>query len=268
MKFIENTRHYFYLAAAMGLLVLFVMVFIQPFDTNHQFELPMVLKLSGYGVMTFLALLANYFFEKRWFINAGKRWSYVNEAWAMLSLLLWIAVFTNVYHAAMFSDGDKTLSQFIAFTFVFVIPFVFVVFPLVILLRQQFGVDANRPTQSIEHAAANPICVTGANTDEHFSFLSSHFRFAAAQQNYVVIHINNDDQLGQEAMIRSTLTEVQNQIPDALRVHRSYIVNPASIKDVLGSKRKANLILHDVEQPIPVSSTYYDAVKSALQIHP
>ena len=65
-------------------------------------------------------------------------------------------------------------------------------------------------------------------------------------------------------MIRSTLSNLAKQLPNAWQVHRSYLVNLDFLKSVEGNARKRFLTLTIIEEDIPVSQKYYDALKNKL----
>jgi DNA-binding LytR/AlgR family response regulator len=56
--------------------------------------------------------------------------------------------------------------------------------------------------------------------------------------------------------MRTTLKELHKQVPDAIRIHKSYLINPAYIERTKGGKKDRFIILDSVSKPIPVSRDF------------
>ncbi|TKB43980.1 LytTR family DNA-binding domain-containing protein [Thalassotalea mangrovi] len=266
MKFIATPRNYFLLAAFIGIMAAFLMVFLEPFDTKKQFDFGDTLRLAGYGVVVTISLLMSYGLERKWYLKSGKAWHLVNEVFAMTFLFLLIATFTNIYHAFMFGAEDKSMMEFGLFAIKFVLPFVVFFFPLIMLLRQYFGCNSESPENEVMNRPLTDALVTlkGDNSDEQLTFASTLFCCAVAQQNYVLVKILDPQGEIREMLLRSTLYDIHSQLPEAMRVHRSYLINPNKITKVLGSKRNAKVIIEHVSTPIPIGVTYFDKVKNKM----
>jgi len=65
-------------------------------------------------------------------------------------------------------------------------------------------------------------------------------------------------------MLRNTLKDVQKQIPELVRIHRSYLVNPNFMESLKGNSQNAKLHLRESEVRLPASKTYYNLVKSLI----
>ncbi len=65
-------------------------------------------------------------------------------------------------------------------------------------------------------------------------------------------------------MLRITLTQLKEQLPNAQRVHRSYLVNLNMAEKIEGNARKRLLSLKNIPEPIPLSQKYYRTVKNSL----
>ncbi|MDN3653707.1 LytTR family DNA-binding domain-containing protein [Thalassotalea ponticola] len=243
-----------------------MMVFLEPFDTKQQFSVIDTLRLAGYGVVVTISLLISYSLERQWYIKSGKVWHIANEVFAMTFLFILIATCTNVYHAFMFGAEDKSMIEFGLFVIKFVLPFAVFFFPVIMLLRQYFGSDAQPSANEPKNIAPTDALVTlkGENTDEQLTFASSLFCCAIAQQNYVSLSILNSQGEITDVLLRATLSDIHRQLPEAMRVHRSYLINPNKITKVFGSKRNAKVVIEHISTPIPIGVTYFDKVKNKL----
>lgn len=266
MKFVASPKNYLLLATLIGTMTAFLMVFLEPFDTEKQYEFADTLKLAGYGVVVTASLLISYIVERKWYIKSAKVWHFVNEVFAMTFLFVLIATFTNIYHAFMFGAEDKSMIEFGLFAVKFVLPFVIFFFPIIMLLRHYFGCNSEFPVSEIDCISTKDAMVTlkGENSDEQLTFASSHFCCAIAQQNYVAVTILNHQGETTEVLLRATMSDIHAQLPQAIRVHRSYLINPTKIKKVLGSKRNAKIMLEHISTPIPIGVTYFEKVKNKV----
>ena len=79
--------------------------------------------------------------------------------------------------------------------------------------------------------------------------------YIESDSEYVVFYV-----AGKKIMSYQTLTSLEKQLPDEIfvRVHRSYIVNMQKVSSLKGK----DLLLNEIR--IPVSATYYDAIKEKL----
>src|SRR5690606_13502994 len=98
-----------------------------------------------------------------------------------------------------------------------------------------------------------PLVVRGRNRGEALRLMPEDFVFAEAQQNYVSICRRQDGRLLSD-LIRAPLSDVERQLPGALRIHRSYLVNPKHVLRVEGNARKRELVLDGLDRRLPMSS--------------
>ncbi len=90
---------------------------------------------------------------------------------------------------------------------------------------------------------------------EKLSFYPSQFVYAESDGNYVVFHLNIDDQ-AREKMIRNSISNIQQQlssIPFLMRTHRAFIVNLKKVRAKKGNALGYRLRLHGTDAEIPIS---------------
>lgn len=112
------------------------------------------------------------------------------------------------------------------------------------------------------------ITVTGNNQGEKVTFWENDFIMARSQSNYVDLCILREGGGLEKHMLRTTLSEVVEQIPAAQQIHRSYLVNVAYIIDLQGNSRKGSILLEHVNTPVPVSPKHFSGLKEYLQFRP
>ena len=81
--------------------------------------------------------------------------------------------------------------------------------------------------------------------------------YITSANNYVEIFYINDKQTLTKSLLRQTLTEIENQLITEngvfCRCHKAFIINKEKIIAVKGNAKSYQLMLQDVENPIPVS---------------
>lgn len=251
------------IAVILGVFIVVLLIFLGPFGTATDDFSYKNLKLSGYALCLISPILLVHFLENRIYKVQNNRWYVLNEVFYVTLSFFLILSFSFLYHYLAISENNTlSASNLWGFIKYFGLPFVPILIPLWLYLRSKFGTIEILDSKRLK---SKPITISGDNKSESFNLLDSDFIFAQAQQNYVVIHFNSEDGI-QQKMIRSTLSNLGKQLPNAWQVHRSYLVNLDYLKSVEGNARKRFLTLTIVEDDIPVSQKYYHALKNKLSI--
>lgn len=132
----------------------------------------------------------------------------------------------------------------------YALPYVPILLPVVYILHRRYiklNESAVDQKKNIER-----LIIKGRNQDDEVELIETEFVFAEAQQNYVTIAFRQDGDLKKE-VIRATLKEVQDQLPFAKRVHRSFLLNLTYLKKTEGNMRKKVGVLTIDNITIPFS---------------
>ena len=246
------------------LALVFILVFLQPFDTYQSDFAYKTLKLAGYALPVLLALLLVVPVELAWY-RRQRQWRVGNELVILLLFALLADGAAYAYHYSALNGDPISLRNFAGFSLYFALPFFFLILPLLAYLRFRTGTYTFSAQQQPE---PNPITVFNYNETESISFLPNNFLFAEAQHNYVRIYYQPEAGETQNTLLRLTLSDLADQLAFAERVHRSYLVNLTRAEELSGNKRQSTLRLAGSEQPIPVSPKHYQEVRDYLQRRP
>lgn len=264
IAFVDNWKHTFIIAALLSLFVIFIMVFLQPFDTFQKDFSFKALKLAGYGLTVFFPIIILHFFEKLVYYPS-RNWKLVYEVIYIFIAFVSISALSYLYQNSIFSDNQLSISYFFKYFINFCVPFSPIVIPLLAYLRYRFGkihLKSQSDAQNIQ------VTITGDNKEEQLTVNFNQFIFAEAQQNYVSLnYLDSDGNLTQQ-VFRSTFGQLAEQLSYAYQVHRSFLVNPHFFDKLVGTSRKRLLRLKGLEKEIPVSRKYHKAIKSYLQSSP
>lgn len=249
------------IAFILALFIVILLIFLGPFGTATDDFSYKNLKLSGYALCVFLPIIGVHFLENRVYKIQNNRWYILNELGYVALVFLIIISLSFLYHFLVISQQTElTSSNLFNFIRYYGVPFAPILIPIWLYFRSKFGTIEILEKKTVR---SQYITIQGDNKSESLKILDSDFIFAQAQQNYVVINYKVENDIEQK-MIRSTLSNLTKQLPNAWQVHRSYLVNLDFLKSVEGNARKRQLSLSVINEPIPVSQKYYDALKKKL----
>lgn len=246
------------IGSIVGAMLSMLLIFLQPFDTGEAKLNYKMLKLAGYSLCFLIPILVMHPVENTLFKRQKYRWYILNELGYIIVCLL--LVFTTCYFYNVYIVNEEILSSLKGWQYFMIyygLPFMPFLGPVWLYFRNRFGIITlpEATTQEEIH-----ITIVGENKKEGLTISVTNFVYAQAQQNYVAIYYLDQEEL-QKKMIRSTLSNIQKQLPDAWQVHRSYLVNLAYLKTISGNNRKRELFLTEVSEAIPVSQKYYEALQ-------
>lgn len=246
------------IGSIVGAMLSMLLIFLQPFDTGEVQLKYKVLKLAGYSLCFLLPILIMHPIENILFKRQKNRWFILNELGYIVVCLLLVFTSSYFYNIYIVNDnGSASLDGWQYFMLYYGLPFMPFLGPIWLYFRNRFGIITlpDSVTQEEIH-----ITIVGESKKESLTISVVDFVYAQAQQNYVAIYYLEQEEL-QKKMIRSTLSNIQKQLPEAWQVHRSYLVNLAYLKTISGTNRKRELFLTETSEAIPVSQKYYEALQ-------
>ena len=251
------------IAAIVGGVFCFILVFLQPFDT-YNVEMPFKnLKLIGYFLPVAISIMGIHVLENWWF-KQSQKWHLYHEIATMILGILIITLLSFLYLNHVVNPKPVPWNEFFIWFRNFGLPFSPIVLVLWLYLRFRFStIDLGSNPSDADKAYE----IEGDNSNEKYRFKWNDFLMARSQSNYVEIVLMEKDTL-QKTLIRSTLSKLISQLPDALQVHRSYIINSAHLEKLEGNARKGWCKLKGLDEQVPVSPKHFKALKSRVQIHP
>jgi DNA-binding LytR/AlgR family response regulator len=111
-----------------------------------------------------------------------------------------------------------------------------------------------------------PVTFIGESEKDRITLELQQILFVEADDNYVIIHYFESDQL-KKYMMRSSLSSIESAdypIDFLLRIHRSFLVNAFLVVSISGNVHKSELKLRHIDNLFPVSRTHITAVRSRL----
>lgn len=246
----------------VGGVIAFIIIFLQPLDT-YQHETPYKnLKLAVYGLAMLLSCLLIHLLEEIIYKKQGRKWYLWNEIVAICLGMIVMIIGSYLHNVFVINDLKPNFLGLIDYGIYIASPYIPLLVPLWAFLRWQFGsfYKEEGEVQKLE-----PVLISGANKSDIITLNPFDFIYAQAQQNYVEIFYRSEGEKKiEKRLIRTTLSKLNEQMPLAQQVHRSYLVNPDCVLKIEGNARKRFLSLREVEEAIPVSAKFYEALQNKL----
>lgn len=264
-------------ALVSAVVTVLILVVFQPFGTYESDSSYKLLKLAGYGVATFFAIIVAGVIEisvRR--IKGRTKLHYV----LMFALYITLtALFNHSYFAIAILGSWQWQNQLLFFYYVFIVA----LFPLTILylLETRKPEKANGKESSSlatssttfqEEPNVNQVKIElcGDNKNDVVSTNLSHLVLLSSADNYCEVVTYNGDKL-EKQLLRVPLTRAIEQLPSGcsvLRCHRSHAINLDFVSTSSGNANGMKLSVALLDTDIPVSRTYVTAVKSGLLTSP
>ena len=237
------------LGAVGGAVLVFVILVLEPSGTDR-YDAPFrTLRLSGYGLCLLLPFLLVHGLSRAWLERSGTVWRIGHELLALAAVVLLSFWAGYLYNALVINRLPLDAGNWLAFTLRYAMPYLLVLVPPMVLARRALIAALGK------RLGEERIALTGRNREDRLRLAASDFVFAEAEQNYVTIHFLRRGQPDRR-MFRATLAEIEDQLPAALRVHRSYLVHPGRVRAIEGNARKRTATLEGSDRTVPISPKF------------
>ncbi|MBL4906274.1 MAG: LytTR family transcriptional regulator [Sneathiella sp.] len=261
----SSFRKQFLIGAFLGGLVTFIMIFLQPFDTNRFESNHKYLIFSGFGLLFLLLYLICVRMENLWYNYKNKKWRIKSEIVSFITFVLISSIPIHFYNQVFLNDffdykyhGYEYLKHGLWFFRNSIIPVMLILLPFYVYFRNKFG-------ELITSETLSEVVFCGINKGEKIILQKEKVLFIKASENYVEIYHTKNNTI-QHKTFRNTLSVIGKQAPFLHKSHRSYLVNISTIKAVKGNSQNAKIAFHLDGLEVPLSKSYYKTVKLALGI--
>ena len=240
-----------YLSLCLGLWVYLFLLFIAPFDAaplnfNWRAKVMIGYAVVSLGSYLLTALVHNVFSKKL-------KSALTSEAVFNIGFILINFTPSYLYYKSDLIVGEYSFTDF---TLQIYLASIIIVVPLIIIGRWAFN-------RSIPREQVNDkITYIGENKLDILQLEKSDLLIVQTASNYVEFHYLLEGEV-RKKLIRSTLTKVHAEIPELVRVHRSYLVN---LRHFSQWEDKKHILIHSLKTP--VSDTYRSSLQDLLKTHP
>ncbi len=247
LKLNTHYKHHLLVAIVLAVWLVAFLVLIAPFDIA---ELPFAIRLEilpFYGLISFVTYMILVPVQN-WVYGKMGRWTFVLELIIIVLFNGLCLVLSYFYYRSGIVNGEY---DFVKFMLEVYYPIFFISIPILLFSRwflNKKAVDLN----------SEKIILTGDNKLDILQLKLSDIICISSADNYVEVSYLIKNELHKK-LLRITLKNMQPQVPDLMKVHRSHLINPIHFKDW---KNPNTIRLTQME--VPVSKNYK---KDVLSLH-
>lgn len=257
IHFTSSLRKRVITGLTLGIFLSFLIIFLEPFDTNQFQAEYRILLLSGFGVTFFISYLIYSSLENNWYNRKDEVWRISDEVLSILIFFLLTGTAVFLYNQIIVNQINYSFDKHIWYLTHIVACMIPVMTPFLIYLRQKLG-ELNIPK------SPDTFFIKGENKNEILELAREDLLYVKSLENYVdIVYSAAADQLATQTF-RQTLSKVQNQVPFLKKCHRSYLINSMNIKCIEGNSQSAKIHIRNTDQHIPLSKTFYHKIKNSM----
>lgn len=250
-RYVKTWKTKLWVTVIFFIAISFMLLFLEPFKTG---ESPKILVL-GYSVCVLGAYIIVLLLEALIF-KQKRYWQLQNEVVVAIIFFILSALGVYWYDLVVIKAQAFHWNGLLSFTGRVTLPFTIILLPFIIWLRHHYGKIYELPDQY-------QVVIKGNVKSDVLEMDRRNILYVKSSDNYVVVKYIEGG-VFKEALLRSTLAQVGEQLPEFQKCHRSYIVNPLHLVAVEGNQKKAYLKLDQLKEDIPLSKTYYTGIKACL----
>ena len=241
---LKSLRNYHFLVALTIAIWLSVfLILIAPFDIA---ELPFTARLEimpMYGLISFMGYIILIPFQNLAYKKISKQ-SIPFEILIIILFNIIVLIGSYIYYKSSIVNGAYS---FVKFTFEIYYPIFFILLPIIIFARWFIN-------RQIVHQNSGKIILLGDNKLDILQIKKEDLICISSADNYVMIAYLIHGELNKK-LLRTTLKNIESQVPELMKVHRSHLINPIHFKEW---KNTSTLLLTNLE--VPVSKNYKKAI--------
>lgn len=253
------------LSVATGLFIASFLNYFQPFGSSnwHSPSKPWI--LSGFGLVSTLMMLFNYFVVPRIFSI-----SFASENWTVRKEMFYVAfnLFSiacgNIAYSAITHLTDVHIGGYIS---MLSYTLVLGIFPAstIVLINYIYHLKkyALAPTNIVAPSPSKIeqellLSLVAENEKDKIVVPAHQLLYIESSDNYCTVYFLEKENLC-KIILRSSLTRLEGQIPEntnILRCHRSFIVNLSQVGKISGNAQGYRLHLLNQNGQVPVARKY------------
>lgn len=234
-----SNKYHFLVALAIAVWLSLFLILIAPFDIA---ELPFNVRLEimpFYGLISFLVYVLLIPFQN-WAYKRIRKQSIPFEILIIVLFNILVLIGSYLFYKSSIVNGDYS---FKGFTLEIYYPIFFILLPVIILARWFIS-------RKVAGQNSEKLILTGANKLDILQINDADLICVSSADNYVSVSYLINEVLHKK-LLRTTLKNIELQLPQLVRVHRSHLINPIHFKEW---KNAATILLTQVE--VPVSKNY------------
>lgn len=254
--FDPTIKHHCIIAFGLAIWIFVFLFMTEPLDVNEFSATDKLIFLPLYGLLGAFCYLIflpiqHYLYQKNnqnWFINT-------EILFLLIFVIVGIVAARFFYLFFIVPDEPYPYSLFYHVT-ALILPALATIMPIIILGRFAFGKYREKKLEE------QKIEIKGEGNYEGLRLFLNDVITIQSSDNYVeVFYISGNDL--KKSLIRTKLSVLDDEFPQFLRVHRSYLINPFHFQEWKTAHKKLFIVLFR-HITVPVSKTYQTTVKTKI----
>ncbi|EAZ80400.1 LytTR family DNA-binding domain-containing protein [Algoriphagus machipongonensis] len=253
--FDPSIKHHLIIAFGLAIWIFIFLFFTEPLDVGQlddidKLKFPPIYGL--FGATCYLLCLP----LQVWLAEKEGKWLLGSELIFMSTLILIGFVTTWLVYFYIVMDANPYAYTIDYFAKAIYLPAALTVFPILGISRWSFGKYKEKQLEK------DKIEIRGVG---NFEGLRLHWRdliYIQSSDNYVEVFFKDGEKLKTQ-LIRNKLSTVEEQVPELIRTHRSFLINPAHFNQWKTGNRKLHICLSEGIE-VPVSKTYQEGLIAAV----
>ncbi|WP_439151276.1 LytTR family DNA-binding domain-containing protein [Winogradskyella sp.] len=249
-------KHHIITALVLAVWIFIFLYFTEPLDVNELNDTDKLIYLPGYGIIGGICYIVFLSFQHVLYKKKDKRWTILNEIIFLLTFTLISISIARFYYLYVIVPNEPNPYQLGFMLKSIFLPAVATILPIIIIARFAFGkyLEKRLDDQKVE--------IKGEGNYEGLRLQLNEITSIQSSDNYVEVNYLTGNDL-KKTLIRNKLSVIDDEFPELLRTHRSFLINPFHFHQWKTSNGKHALILnHDIE--VPISKTYLKTIKASI----
>lgn len=253
--FDPSIKHHLIIALGLAIWIFIFLFFTEPLDVGQLDEIEKLKFLPIYGVFGAVGYLLCLPIQS-WLVRREGEWLLRSELIFTFTLVLigftaaWLVYFYVVMDANPYA---YTIDYFVKAIY---LPAAFTIFPILAIGRWSFGKYKEKQLEN------EKIEIHGVGNFEGIRLQWKDLIYIQSSDNYVEVFFKEGEKLKTQ-LIRNKLSTIEEQVPELIRTHRSFLINPVHFKQWKTGNRKLYIHLSEGIE-VPVSKTYQERLKAAV----
>lgn len=240
-------RDHLWIGLGLGIWLYLFLAAIGPFDAA---PLPLQIRMFlmiGYGLVFCFAYLLCLPIQNWWYKKAGV-WTWWREG---VFIGIFCAITLPLSYRYYITDAVNGDWGFTRFSLEIFLPTLVIIIPILMFTRWIVARRRNHSEESKEEGKSklDTIQLVGDNKHDVLQIVPDDLLLITAANNYVEVYYLKGDGIGKK-LLRTTLKNLHQQLPQLVQTHRSHLVNPTQFREW---KDATTILINELEVPVSKS---------------
>lgn len=249
-------KHHILIGFILAIWIFVFLYFTEPLDVNEFRDEEKLIYLPAYSLLGTVLYFINLPFQNWLYRKGEKQWFVASEIAFTVSFILIGIIILRLFYLQIVVDWDPNAYTLWYHIRAIILPAMLTILPIVLIGRFAFGKYHEKLLED------RKIEIKGEGNYEGLRLQLNDIISIQSSDNYIEVFYLSGDKL-KKTLIRNKLSVIDEEFPELLRAHRSYLINPFHFQQWKTVNGKQNIILsHTIE--VPISKTYQESVKASI----